>query len=226
MVHVHFEDDRASSRSAGRRAGFAVYVPPPQYLNGPPSRAIGEKVLARLAAFDPVADQRFVKNGIVEDPQLIALGRPNASDAASVLTEYAFIYEPQFRTPPVRALAVDDLAYRTFLGLRDFFYPDEPAERTTSVLPHQWKDPVGPASDGADIYALQTALMIAGEYPPAGKTKNACPRTGTFGPCTREALGHFQAKRSITGEAGGRPRASRAIRTAEWRACLPDRPAP
>ncbi|HTM68294.1 MAG TPA: peptidoglycan-binding protein [Candidatus Binatia bacterium] len=202
MVHIHFDDDRASSRYAGRRAGFAIYAPPPQYANGPASLAVAEKLLPRLAAFDPVAKLGFVGRGIVRDPQLIALGRWNSAYPASVLTEYAFIYERQLRTQSVRALALDDMAYRTFLGLRDFFYPGEPAARATSVLPHDWKTSVRAGSDPADVYALQTALMVDGDLPPAGKTKSACPRNGLFGPCTSAALKAFQAKYGITGEAG------------------------
>ena len=203
MVHVHFDDDRRSTRAAGYRTGFAVFVPPPQYFNGAPTRAIGEKVLARLKAFDPIGNLKgeIAAGGLVDDPELIAVGEQNTADPASLLVEYAFIYEKQLRTPAVRALAVRDMAYQTALGLQDFFFGDAPA-RATSVLPYAWKKTVRFGSDPADVYALQTALTLDGEYPPSGKSRNACPRSGQFGPCTRAALGLFQKKYGITGETG------------------------
>jgi len=203
MVHIHFDDDRASTRAAGYRTGFAVFVPPPQYDNGAPSRAIGEQVRARLKAFDPVGNLKgeIASGGLVDDPELIAVGEQNTADPASLLVEYAFIYEKQLKTPAVRALAVRDQAYQTALGLQDFFFGDAPP-RATSVLPYAWKKSVRYGSDPADVYALQTALTLDGAYPPVGRARNACPRSGRFGPCTRAALSLFQKKHGITGEAG------------------------
>ena len=204
MVHVHFDDDRASTRAAGHRDGFAVFVPSPQYDNGPPSRAIGENVLARLRAFDPIGDLKgeIAAGGLVDDPQLIAVGEQNTSDPASLLIEYAFIYEKQLKTPSIRALAVRDQAYQTALGLQDFFFGDAPPAGATSVLPYAWKKSVRYGSDPADVYALQTALAIDGDYPPSGSSRNDCPRNGQFGPCTRAALASFQKKSGIGGERG------------------------
>ncbi|HTK05047.1 MAG TPA: peptidoglycan-binding protein [Candidatus Eisenbacteria bacterium] len=201
MVHVHFD---AVSRWAGHRTGFAVYVPPPQYANGAPSKAVAGEILPRLSAFDPVSDLRVIKRlgGLVDDPQLIAVGKNDSAASASLLIEYAFMHELQLRTPAVRTAALDDMAYRTYLGLGDFFFDGKgvPARPfATSVLPHRWTTPVeGPA----EIFALQTALMADGVYPPPGKSANACPRTGTIGPCTRAALRAFQTKYGIVGENG------------------------
>lgn len=203
-VHVHFDDDRASTRRAGTRTGFAVFVPPPQYGNGAPTRAIGEKVLARLKTFDPIGDLsgEIATGGLVDDPELIAVGEQDTSDAASMLIEYAFIYEKQLQTTAVRALAVRDMAYQTSLGLEDFFFEGSVPPRSSSVLPYAWKKPVRAGSDPADVFALQTALTVDGDYPPAGKRRNDCPRSGQFGPCTRAALHAFQQKYGIFGEAG------------------------
>ncbi len=57
----------------------------------------------------------------------------------------------------------------------------------------------GPAED---VFALQTALLLEGLYPPDKRDKNDCPRTGKLGPCTIESLNNFQKKYGITGETG------------------------
>jgi N-acetylmuramoyl-L-alanine amidase len=202
VVHVHFDDDRASNRAPGRRTGFAIYVPPPEYFNAAPTQAIAEKIRARLGAFDPISDLPGVGAGIVEDPELIAVGQQNTSDQASLLIEYAFIYERQLQTPAVRRMAIEDMAYQTFLGLEDFFFGGPPIPRPsgTTLLPHAWTGPVGDGGDPADVYALQTALTRAGDYPPPGRDRNDCPRGGVFDDCTREALKRFQERLGITGE--------------------------
>lgn len=203
MVHIHFDDDRSSTRAAGHRTGFAVFVPPPEYMNGAASKAAAEKIEARLRAFDPTANLPAEASGIVEDPELIAVGEQNTADPASMLIEYAFIYERQLQTPAVRALSMNDMAYQTALGLDDFFFNDGSTKSITSVLPHVWKGPINAAqSDPTDIYALQTALIADGDDPPPGKTKNACSRSGVFDACTRAALALFQKKYGIVGEEG------------------------
>ena len=44
------------------------------------------------------------------------------------------------------------------------------------------------------------AFILDGDYPPAGKNLNDCPRSGSFGPCTKAALSAFQTKYQISGE--------------------------
>ena len=66
---------------------------------------------------------------------------------------------------------------------------------------YSWNTPVvDNNSDPKDIYAMQTALMIDEVYPPTGKTKNECPRSGAIGSCTNSAIKEFQKKYGITGE--------------------------
>ena len=57
-------------------------------------------------------------------------------------------------------------------------------------------------ASSSDVYALQTALVIDGVYPPNDKSMNDCPRTGALGPCTLTALNVFQRKYGITDEKG------------------------
>ena len=70
-------------------------------------------------------------------------------------------------------------------------------------MPHSWTSPLLGKDDPADeVFALQTALVEDGDYPPAGKSMNECPRSGTIGACTKAALSTFQSKYGISGEQG------------------------
>lgn len=204
MIHLHFDDEVDSTTRAGKRNGFALFVPPPVYSNAVATRPIAEAIRARLGAFDPIgnADAETATGGIVEDPQLIAVGTADTAAMPSLLIEYAYLYQPELQPRASRDLAFRDMAYQTALGLEDAFFGQAAPARATSVLPYPWKRTIGPESDPADVYALQTALIVDGEYPPSGKSRNQCSRSGQFGPCTLTALDAFQKKYGITGEAG------------------------
>jgi peptidoglycan hydrolase-like protein with peptidoglycan-binding domain len=104
----------------------------------------------------------------------------------------------------VRSLALKDLAYQTYLGLQDFFIKNNNITVTSSYNPallYAWNTPViGSNSDPKDIYALQTALIMDGDFPPKGENKNACPHSGILGPCTKAAVQEFQKKNNISNE--------------------------
>ncbi len=73
------------------------------------------------------------------------------------------------------------------------------------MLPHDWKNNLTAKNASAhaqDVYALQTAMINDGEYPPADENKNTCPRSGMFGACTKSSLASFQNKYGILGEKG------------------------
>ncbi len=98
-----------------------------------------------------------------------------------------------------------DLAFQTYLGLQDFFGGDNDISVAydTLMLPYKWSgDITKDKANKEDVLALQTALIVDGFYPSKGKTKNDCPRTGTFGPCTIEALTNFQKVYDINNEKG------------------------
>lgn len=205
MVHVHINDDPLHSRKVpGKFSGMAIYVPPKQYSNGTFSRAVAESLFKVLSKKNPVSDWKQESGGIIESPELIALGANDTSLAGSVLIEYDYLYAPRFTDPKIRGIALKELAYDTYLGLEDFFEKGlDLADGYQGIsLPYLWLGPVTPSSPSTDIYALQTTLSAIGEYPPAGKTKNDCPRSGVFGPCTRNALSAFQKKYGISSEKG------------------------
>ena len=203
-IHIHFNDVPGHDRnSPGKNTGFTIYVPEKQYSNSTTTKAVAETIFKRLAKYNPVSDLAGESEGIVEEPDLIAVGVNNTSDAASLLIEYGYIYEPQFNNPATQALAIQDLAYQTYLGLEDFFGSKVGVSfgYDTLLIPHQWNSQMAKEkAKSEDVLSLQTALLLEGMYPPAHRSMNDCPRSGTFGECTREALASFQQKYNITSE--------------------------
>lgn len=202
-IHVHFNDYPGHQRSApGEYTGFSIYSPEKQYANGTTTRAISETIFRRLAKYNPVSDLPGESDGIIEERELIAVGANDTADAASLLIEYGYIYEPQFVSSDMYKTAISDLAFQTYLGLEDFFNPrgssSLAAVYDTLVLPYTWRSTISEnANQVKDVYALQTALSADGVYPPKDKTKNDCPRTGKIGPCTKAAIKIFQEKYNI-----------------------------
>ena len=207
VIHIHFNDNpRYYTRGPGKYSGFAIYVPTAQFDNSTTTKAIASRIYKRLAKYDPVSNLPGESSGIIDEPDLIAVGANNTSDAASLLIEYSYIYEPQFQDAKLRQMAIKDLAFQTYLGIQDFFgqnaYINLTRAYDTSILPYDWGSDITDESSRSDIYALQTALTFDHEYPPEGKSKNECPRTGRLGPCTLSALETFQEKYGIVGEDG------------------------
>ncbi|MBU6390071.1 N-acetylmuramoyl-L-alanine amidase [Patescibacteria group bacterium] len=206
MIHLHLNDYPGhSSARAGKYSGLVIYTPADQYNNGSKTEAVAKAVFKRLSLYNPIDNLPVESRGIIDDPELIAVGANNTADAASMLIEYDYIYEPQFVNPAVRSLALKDLAYQTYLGLDDYF--NRGASTTVTYDPkilYDWRNPVsGKNANPEDIYALQTALIMDGDYPPSGKSKNDCPHSGTFGACTAAALSAFQRRNGITDEGIG-----------------------
>ncbi len=207
VIHVHINDYWGYPANVpGKYSGLVIYLPAQQYSNSTTTGAIAEAVFNRLAKYNPVSNLRQESSGLVSDSELIAVGANNTSDAANMLIEYDYIYEPQFVNPKIRGLALKDLAYQTYIGLQDFFggsNDDDSANLYNPSLLYAWNNPATDKnSDPSDIYALQTALILGGEYPPAGKTKNNCPHSGIFGACTRAALMAFQNEYGISNKDG------------------------
>ena len=205
MVHLHLNDYPGHSKyKTGIYSGLVIYTPAVQYANSSTTKEITNAVFKRLSLYNPVSNLSFETDGIIDDPELIAVGANNTANAASMLIEYNYIYEPQFVNPKVRALALKDLAYQTYLGLQDYFNKSGVVTVASSYDPvplYDWQKRVtGVSSNPKDIYALQTALIMDNDYPPLEKDKNSCPHSGTIGVCTRLAIQDFQKKNGITNE--------------------------
>ena len=203
-IHIHFNDyPRSNSQVEGKYSGFAIYVPEGQYQNSTTTKAVADTIYNRLLQYSAVSNLPVEDEGIIEEQDLIAIGSHNTVDAASMLIEYGYIYQPELQTAEMRKLALEELAFQTYSGLQDFFGSgnDVSLGYNTLVLPYTWNDTIKQkTTPSQDVFALQTALILEGVYPPQGETKNDCPRTGKFGPCTQRALAEFQKKYSITGE--------------------------
>ncbi len=206
MVHIHFNNyPNNPPLVAGKYSGFVMYIPSAQYANSSSTLPIAQAVYKRLALYNPKSNLKVESAGIIADPELIAVGSDNTSNAASMLIEYEYIYEPQLVNPATRSLAMKDLAYQTYLGLKDYFDQNQNISTENGYNPstlYTWNSGTNKNSTSTDIYALQTALIMDGDYPPAGKTKNDCPHSGSFGACTVSALSAFQKKNNIVGENG------------------------
>jgi hypothetical protein len=141
-IHVHINDNpRRNPTGPGIYSGFTMYVPEKEYTNSPTTKAVAETIFKRLAKYNPVSDLPIEDNGIVEEGDLIAIGAHNTANAASMLIEYGYIYEPQFQDKTVRLETLKDMAFQTYLGLQDFFGSgnDVSFAYDTLMLPHAWK---------------------------------------------------------------------------------------
>ncbi len=205
-IHIHFNDyPRRNSSVPGVYSGLAIYVPERQYSNSTTTRAIADSIFKRLTKYNAVSNLPVEESGVIEEQELIAIGTNNTLDAPSMLIEYGYIYESQFSDPKIRDANFKDLAFQTYLGLQDFFggVNDVTPVFDTLMLPHSWEKEISKDKpDKVDVMALQTALLLEGLYPGESKTKNDCPRSGVFGPCTTNALGRFQKLYGITNENG------------------------
>ncbi len=203
-IHIHFNDySRNDTSLPGEYTGFAIYVPEKQYSNSATTQAVAHSILKRLSKYNAVSNLPKENAGVVEEQDLIAIGTNNTLDAPSMLIEYGYIYEPQFTDASVRDSTLKDLAFQTYLGIQDFFGAKKDASVVydTLMLPYLWNQTIDKKStDKSGVLALQSALTLEGLYPPTDKSKNDCPRTGKFGPCTLIALSNFQDKYEIKNE--------------------------
>ncbi len=206
IIHIHFNDNYPRGANVpGEHNGFAIYTPEHQYSNSQAANEIAQYVFERLSRMFPISSLPAEDKGIVEEQDLIALGSYNSVDGASILVEYGYIYEPQFKVSSVRDLMIKELAFQTYLGLTDFFGETSPlvGPHESILLPYEGSSVVqNTVSANRDVLAFQAALMDKGFYPPRDSTKNDCPLSGIFGPCTRTALATFQREFDIKGETG------------------------
>lgn len=195
VLHVHFNDD--AERKAGRAGdyeGFAIYVPEEQFSSSRASRVLAQGVFDRLKKYFSVSTIRGERAGIIEDQDLIAVGAKGSLDGAGLLIEYGYIYEPQFFDMRLRQAVMKELAYQTYVGIKNYFEPSLEFKHT-SLLPYILEKPLKRGVKASrDVLALQAALLKEGLYPPEGKSFANCSLSGIFGPCTEAAVSSFQEK--------------------------------
>lgn len=211
VLHVHFNDyPRRSTRNIGSYSGFSIYAPSEQLPNGRASQALAESIWSRLYSRLPVSNLPGENSGIVPDQELIAVGSNGSREKISLLIEYGYIYESQFKTPEVREKILREMAYQTYLGVVDFFEASGAtlAEETT-LFPYTFtRNLTKGEKHSADVLHLQGVLHTIGFYPPDGKTLSDCPINGIFGNCVERAVKDFQSAHdlSTTGSVGPQTR--------------------
>lgn len=121
VLHLHFNDTPRPDRGRpGWPTGFAIYVPERQFSNAKGSMAVAQAIQARLMEFFRQSSLPQESPNPIEDQELIAIGSNNSLDAASVLIEYAYIYEPLVQNDAVRERTMAEMAEQTYLGVEDF----------------------------------------------------------------------------------------------------------
>lgn len=204
-IHIHLNDNPGATN----HSGFAVYVPDSQYGNAESSRALGTAIANELNQFSASSTLPIENYGIVEDQSLIALGSRGTANFASVLIEHAYIYESKISKDAVRPTVIDDFAYQTYRGVKQFLGAPVQGDNTLA-LPYEWRvEPMPVGTANSQVYALQVALKKLGFYPPAGQLLVGCPISGYAGECTISALKAFQASHGLeqTGAIGPRTKA-------------------
>ena len=199
VFHIHFNDYPGRKwNQPGKYSGFSIYVPEYQLPNHRASSEVAKPLKNQLEKYFAKSDLPAESFALIEDHELIAIGSNASRDGVSVLTEYGYIYEPQFANKETRGVILKELAYQTYVGIKKFFNGNDlPASNyETTLLPHIWNNPLkkGAASESKDTLYLQMALRQEGLYPPENKTFNDCPLSGVFGNCTFEAVKKFQEK--------------------------------
>jgi N-acetylmuramoyl-L-alanine amidase len=195
VLHIHFNDYGGRRyNSFGEYEGFSIYIPEGQFSGSRASKSVAVAVFYKLAKSFGISTLRGEDRGVVEDQELIAVGANGSLDAAALLIEYGYIYEPQFVRQGIRDSMMRELAYQTYLGVEDYFGEDR-GEASTTLLPYEWKNILKKGMKGSrDTISLQAALRAEGLFPPLGKTAPDCPLNGNFGACTETAVRAFQEK--------------------------------
>ncbi|MEA1929332.1 MAG: N-acetylmuramoyl-L-alanine amidase [Patescibacteria group bacterium] len=206
-LHLHFNDyPRRRSSQVGHYTGFAIYAPEKQYPNAAASLALAESIGRQLEQTVAVSDLPMEDGGIIEDQELIAIGANASRRGAALLIEYGYIYESAWQYPETRDALLDELAWQTYQGLKQYFDPEVVANDTL-LLPYPIEEHLSEGLRGKrSVLALQKVLQRSGLYPPNGRSFNECPINGNFGPCVRAAVKAFQVQHQIssTGYVGDR----------------------
>jgi len=203
VLHIHFNDDGARKWSrAGDYSGFAIYIPERQLSNAKASAALAKAVFPKMAKYFPVSNMPEENTGIVPEQDLIAIGAKNTLDAAAMVIEYGYIYEPQISGNLLRSAYMKELAFQTYAGIENFFGKTIENKYQTTLLPYDFKNNFGKNYKSKDILSLQAALINENIYPPSGSSLNDCPMSGMFGDCTESALKVFQEKNAINPPTG------------------------
>ena len=122
VLHLHFNDYPGRPYDLpGKYSGFAIYIPESQLPNYRVSNEIGESIKKQLSTILAPSNFNKEKDTLIEDQQLIAVGSNASRDGASILLEYGYIYEDKIYDKNLREQTLINLAYQTYLGIKNYF---------------------------------------------------------------------------------------------------------
>lgn len=199
VIHIHFNDHGGRKpNKVGDYNGFTIYIPESQLPNAKISRPIAEAVAKKLSESNPTSNLQGESQGVTEEQDLIAIGSHSTLQAAAFLVEYAYIYEPQLTAASVQKYALNEYAYRTYWGVKEFFGDPIKKKIASPYFPYRFENALKKGAKASRaVFALQTALVHDGAYPASGMTLNDCPVSGNFGVCTELAVKEFQEKNGL-----------------------------
>lgn len=119
-LHVHFNDN-PKIKGKPKFSGFSIYAPEKQYSNATSSMEFANSLLKGLLSVNNISTMEQESLGVVEDQDLIAIGRYNTADSLVALVEYSYIYESKLKTKTLRNTFMDKMASTTASSLIDFF---------------------------------------------------------------------------------------------------------
>ena len=157
--------------------------------------AVGLRLLKSVYKSNlPLEMENALESGAIPDFKLIAIGSNMTLEIPSILVEYSYIYEPMVSTTFL-GLSTDVMAQATATGIRDYY---SMSKSTSRNLKYRWFEGLSENKEPSiPVAALQYALFELGQYPPMKFTREDCPLTGRFGPCTKEAVKGFQASQGL-----------------------------
>ena len=121
VFHIHFNDYPGRKfNQIGEYTGFSIYIPEYQLPNHRASSELAESLKNQMEKYFAASDLPAESSALIEDQELIAVGSNASRDGVSVLVEYGYIYEPPFRNEEAREAMFKELAYQTYIGIKNF----------------------------------------------------------------------------------------------------------
>lgn len=200
VIHIHFNDYPGRWDVGGEYGGFSIYIPQRSYRNHDSSLFIADRVRDSLNDFVRESNFPAEKDIVIEDTSLIAVGASNTLEGASILIEYSYIYESQITNKDTREKVLREMAYKTYLGLRDVLtgIPSS-SHGISTIIPKNFSGSLERGTTKREkVLDVQNMLSILGYYPGEGKTLSDCPIAGYFGICTENAVMSFQEDNKIS----------------------------
>ncbi len=195
VLHIHFNDYPGHGALPGTYTGFTIYVPEKQFGNAKASQDLAKKVRDQLSLVSAESSHPQ-EDGITPDQELIGIGAYNTLSAAVILTEYGYVYEPQFIDPAIAPTVITELARQTYVGVMNYLKNTKIVKTTYPTLEgYVWKKELS-TNSGLDILALQD-LLYEWELYPNEESLNTCQLHGQYNRCITNGIRKFQKENKL-----------------------------